>query len=569
MDIEIKDEPVIIEGYELIDTADSYNLSNEACSSKDSQQSFENDEMLILLRQWGLEILSERFTKNLIDVSLLDYILEVDIMELCKDLPMRYRLILRHKLEHKYYKNQQHKNKNDDGSGKSVNKARPDTTDSMVNYNSAVKLPVPRFFYGSKRESLLEICEVHETGRKFLEQYKKENGKRIYPAESRKYIKNAVVDYFYRCGNGHIVSQTFPRMVQIILDELPDEDPGIWYIPKDNNHAAAGLLYTRYKYLLQKDYNSRSQKNSNTVVAPAATEVPAEQTWLDLPENEQLKCSAAKRKLQNVSNIDKIEVHAAWRDSFPLRRYEVVSKKLRLEEWSVLASLEENNALINYDFCTLHSAEHDTFREKVPQFVTLFKDVSQGYKAQIEDDRQLYHVLTSLNFQEGSEDSDKANFLTFYSLPLILRQNFIGKGRKRIKPSLKSCRTSFIVLIEKEQDLPEAIAQRKQMVDWEHEGNPNGPSTPQPFIIAIGDAKTYDISKYFVIWESIVFKCKTVVEALDLMFKLHAVFELDYSQMCQTVMKFIQKYFYDLATDTKRLDAKAAALITDLNRSAN
>lgn len=137
----------------------------------------------------------------------------------------------------------------------------------------------------------MEICELHETGRKFLEQYKKENGKRIYPAESRKYIKNAVVDYFYRCSNGHIVSQTFPRMVQIILDELPDEDPGIWYIPKDNNHAAAGLLYTRYKYLLQKDYNSRAQKNSAVVAAPAAAKVPADHLWIDLPESEQLKCS--------------------------------------------------------------------------------------------------------------------------------------------------------------------------------------------------------------------------------------------------------------------------------------
>lgn len=60
--------------------------------------------MHFILRQWGLEALEERFDEHLIDLNVLDYILDVDIAELCRDLPIRYRLALRHYIKNKYHK---------------------------------------------------------------------------------------------------------------------------------------------------------------------------------------------------------------------------------------------------------------------------------------------------------------------------------------------------------------------------------------------------------------------------------------------------------------------------------
>ncbi|XP_065091971.1 uncharacterized protein LOC135712833 [Ochlerotatus camptorhynchus] len=115
MDVDIKEEPSIeIEGYMLIDATVGQNFG----FSEDDQDSprkkrkrsdkSENigaynatDEMQKLLRKWGLEVLCERFSKNLIDLNVLDYIVDVDIVDLCRDLPIRYRLILRHKLAEK------------------------------------------------------------------------------------------------------------------------------------------------------------------------------------------------------------------------------------------------------------------------------------------------------------------------------------------------------------------------------------------------------------------------------------------------------------------------------------
>lgn len=63
------------------------------------------DAMNRLLQHWGLEALSNRFAEHLIDLNVLDYILDVDIVDLCRDLPIRYRLVLRHNLQNGYHKN--------------------------------------------------------------------------------------------------------------------------------------------------------------------------------------------------------------------------------------------------------------------------------------------------------------------------------------------------------------------------------------------------------------------------------------------------------------------------------
>ncbi|XP_062558992.1 uncharacterized protein LOC134223803 isoform X2 [Armigeres subalbatus] len=62
------------------------------------------DVMNKILQQWGLEALSDRFAEHLIDLSVLDYIMDVDIVDLCRDFPIRYRLVLRHNLQSGYHK---------------------------------------------------------------------------------------------------------------------------------------------------------------------------------------------------------------------------------------------------------------------------------------------------------------------------------------------------------------------------------------------------------------------------------------------------------------------------------
>lgn len=116
MDVSVKEEaPIEIEGYVIIDTTSKTSYSDSEddgirpskkrkLSHRDVDSAKKLDakeEMQQLLQEWGLAALSETFSQNLIDSSVLDYILDVDIVDLCRDFPMRYRLILRHKLAEK------------------------------------------------------------------------------------------------------------------------------------------------------------------------------------------------------------------------------------------------------------------------------------------------------------------------------------------------------------------------------------------------------------------------------------------------------------------------------------
>ncbi|XP_058831759.1 uncharacterized protein LOC131690194 [Topomyia yanbarensis] len=125
MEIEIKSEPLTEMSYgELTATLEDHNSSVcEEFSYVDTGSNISNkrrlnetdpkengvfnscDELLLLLKQWELEILWDRFSKNLIDVNLLDCMVDMDIVDLCEGLPLRYRIILRQKIRQKRCRN--------------------------------------------------------------------------------------------------------------------------------------------------------------------------------------------------------------------------------------------------------------------------------------------------------------------------------------------------------------------------------------------------------------------------------------------------------------------------------
>lgn len=141
----------------------------------------------------------------------------------------------------------------------------------------------------------MELLQQYESGRLFLNQYKIENGKRIYSAESRNYIKKALVDHYFRHGKGHISARQFLEMVQMVVEELPDEDPNIWYcVPLTDESSAKpskrGLLYTRYRYITQTNKQYRKQKGDVVVPHTVVLAQQAKDAWEGLNGTEQTAC---------------------------------------------------------------------------------------------------------------------------------------------------------------------------------------------------------------------------------------------------------------------------------------
>ncbi|XP_065091846.1 uncharacterized protein LOC135712733 [Ochlerotatus camptorhynchus] len=610
MDVEIKHEPssIIVDGFELAEDMQpqqpstsihpyGYGYHNSSAYPPDrhthltSEDLYQFDEMQRLLKEWGLEVLSERFVQNLIDVSVLDYIVEMDIVDLCKDLPIRFRLILRHKLKQQNYKPTHvteltiatNNKKSHIVPGSSYNPAKqakcnektsPVPHTSSKTSTTMTKNPTTEIMDGQSNNAtekpqlitgqfkLVDLLQQYESGRLFLDQYKIENGKRIYSADSRNQIKKAVVDHYFRLGRGHISTHQFREMVQLIVDELPDEDPNIWYcVPNaDLSLSPRGLLYTRYRYISQTNKQYKKQKDDVVVHYSRVLAQQAKDTWEALNGIDQTACLVAKAKLKEIENVDAKEVINAWKASYPLRRYEATMGLLQLNEFQSLTKFERVHDLITLDFCLIHSIASEFFYERIPHFVDRFKTVYVGYKSLIEEDKVLPSAIVSA-FMEHKEQglTEKMIFLAFYSLPHILRQNFLGgKGRKRRKLSTMQSRLSFITLLSAEYMLVDCVEDRRRTAA--ENDNPN-----RPFIIAIGSLAG-DIRSFYVVLDELIFPCKTIVQAVDLLFKLYTVFHMDYAQECECVLRFIQGYLYKLKFQGDLSNTLATAVITDFNR---
>lgn len=89
-------------------------------------------------------------------------------------------------------------------------------------------------------------------------------------------------------------------------------------------------------------------------------------------------------------------------------------------------------------------------------------------------------------------------------------------------------------------------------------------TTVQPFIIVIGSIQ--QPKSFFVILDNLTLKCRSMFAAIDLHFKLHSVFHLQYAMPCESVMHFIQHFFYGIAYPEEREDSSAITLITDFRR---
>lgn len=70
----------------------------------------------------------------------------------------------------------------------------------------------------------------------------------------------------------------------------------------------------------------------------------------------------------------------------------------------------------------------------------------------------------------------------------------------------------------------------------------------QPIIIVLCSKDLRECKSFYVYFDRIYQEFSTFIEALDFMFKLTHVLNLEYSEDCRQVWMFIQKYFYEINT---------------------
>lgn len=63
----------------------------------------------------------------------------------------------------------------------------------------------------------------------------------------RHYVRNALVEHFYKICEGSVTDPWLAQMRDIVMDELPQEDPESWYVAATGGKRASGLLFDRYR----------------------------------------------------------------------------------------------------------------------------------------------------------------------------------------------------------------------------------------------------------------------------------------------------------------------------------
>lgn len=116
----------------------------------------------------------------------------------------------------------------------------------------------------------------------------------------------------------------------------------------------------------------------------------------------------------------------------------------------------------------------------------------------------------------------------------------------------------LLSLFQTEAKLAETVEKRRKTAT-------ENKTRVQPYIVVVQAEKA--LQSFFVVFDFLIFKANCMLAAVDLHFKLHAVFNLEYSELSTNVMIFIQKYFYNLSYKNQRVVSSVAALISDLDRA--
>lgn len=82
----------------------------------------------------------------------------------------------------------------------------------------------------------------------------------------RYHVRNSLVEHYYPICEGSITDPWLTQMRDIVMDELPDEDPESWYVAAAAGQPARGLLYDRYRtYRKGMRKKAREQQGQNPV----------------------------------------------------------------------------------------------------------------------------------------------------------------------------------------------------------------------------------------------------------------------------------------------------------------
>ncbi|XP_052565161.1 uncharacterized protein LOC120424563 isoform X3 [Culex pipiens pallens] len=298
----------------------------------------------------------------------------------------------------------------------------------------------------SIRANLETICQSSDEGKKFWVIKDKQ-----FDENERKLLARVITKYFFEAGGGSISMQMFYEMVKIIQLQFPKESCHTYYVPGSGKIKPRGKLFSAYRTLQEHQREQEGPKKGKRVIKKVSVtkhdkfKEQATQNWSELSEKEKDECNSSKLRLNTIPYNRSNEIFECWDECFPIRRHEIMSETFKMSEYNILYNFEKANELISKDFVQVNG-QFLHISSKLPCFLKKFSKIFQGYRKNFRDDQKLTDEIVK-TFNNETAINDRSIFLAFYSLPLILRENFVSNGEKRFRPSLFMTREAFITMI--------------------------------------------------------------------------------------------------------------------------
>ncbi|XP_055919725.1 uncharacterized protein LOC129951543 [Eupeodes corollae] len=208
--------------------------------------------------------------------------------------------------------------------------------------------------------------------------------------------------------------------------------------------------------------------------------------------------------------------------------------------------------LLEKDFNTLHSENCKGLTENFPKLKRQIYGVAE---TKLKGNNLYIQKLISLeNLTENT--SNIGAFLLIPTLLMVSTIRLRGVNKKVWRPSKSEVRESFITHVYSDAEVDQSISLRREKLQ-------ELGLTLQPYILIVGTSLD-KIKSYFVVINEIKYVFNSIIEAVDICFKIIFMINAEYPAESKSTWMFIQKAFFKLSTTFDKESTAANTLLAQL-----
>lgn len=317
---------------------------------------------------------------------------------------------------------------------------------------------------------------------------------------------------------------------------------------KEKGCGPSGILYTQYRYKLQKirkELEFLNQDNSSYYRNKSSLMKNIEADDDDDIFEDQDQAEIKEWLRINYDPWDTIKVK--WAASFELRRMEIMDKSNSfesiVEQWPRLRK-KQGPELTEIDFEKLFGEKTNNFKMLWSAYSLKFLNMAKSAASKLPVDK---NALAKFSTDIPPED-EEMNFSNYMSLHAAF---YLCPGKdKTVAQNLEK----MIRKVPRDQKIMDAVAaigkETKNKVC--------------PYILYYEDDNEIPY-KFFICISNLVYEVSNFITAIDTLFKSCYVFDLTYPRECKFILQFIQQFFYNIFTDKDIHSNSINSLMFDLD----